>query len=99
MARLDIYRNASGNGYLLDLQTDLLAGLNTRVVVPLMLLSDAPPAASRLNPVFNIDGEQVVMVTQFLASVPESELRTPVANLRDKHTEVMDALDLLFIGF
>ena len=34
MARFDIYPNPVGAGYLLDIQADLLSGLNTRVVVP-----------------------------------------------------------------
>lgn len=42
MARFDIYPNPVGAGYLLDIQTDLLSGLNTRVVVPLMPVDTAP---------------------------------------------------------
>ena len=36
MAKYDVYPNPEGAGYLLDTQTDLLDGLNTRVVVPLL---------------------------------------------------------------
>lgn len=34
MARFDVYKNAGGSGYLLDVQADLLNHLNTRIVVP-----------------------------------------------------------------
>ena len=36
MARFDVYRNSAGEGFLLDVQADLLSYLNTRVVVPLL---------------------------------------------------------------
>ncbi|WP_438887671.1 CcdB family protein, partial [Bacillus cereus group sp. BC232] len=55
MARFDIFDNEGGGGYLLDVQSDLLGGLNTRVVVPLLPQSSAPPPAQRLNPVFSIE--------------------------------------------
>jgi len=54
MARFDIVDNEGGGGYLLDVQSDLLGGLNTRVVVPLLPQSSAPSPAQRLNPVFSI---------------------------------------------
>jgi toxin CcdB len=56
MARFDVYRNAGGTGYLLDVQSDLLRGFNTRVVVPLLPLTEFPKPAKRLNPVFEVEG-------------------------------------------
>ena len=99
MAKHDAYPNPSGTGYLLDVQTDLLDGLNTRIVVPLMLLDEAPTPAKRLNPVFQIGGQRVVMVTQFLAAVPISDLKTPVANLSGQFFDITNALDMVFQGF
>ena len=61
MARFDTYRFA--DGYLLDVQADLLDGLNTRMAVPLMPLETAPKPAERLNPLFTIEGSEYVMVT------------------------------------
>ena len=75
MSRFDIFENKDGGGYLLDVQSDLLSGLNTRVVVPLLPKSSAPSPAQGLNPVFNIEGQEVVMATQYMAAVPEGELR------------------------
>ena len=54
MARFDVHAYPSGDGYLLDVQADLLDHLNTRVVVPLLAKATAPKPASRLNPVFEI---------------------------------------------
>ncbi|MGX9573154.1 CcdB family protein [Mesorhizobium sp. f-mel] len=45
MARYDFYRRAEGDGYLLDVQADLLKSLNTRVVIPLM-----PPTGPGAGP-------------------------------------------------
>ena len=99
MAKYDVYAGLDGAGLLLDVQADLLDRLNTRVVVPLMPLQDAPKPAKRLNPVFAIDGSEYAMVTQFLSAVPRSVLREPVANLRDEFAAITDAIDMLTQGF
>jgi toxin CcdB len=99
MARFDVYENPGQAGYLLDVQADLLSGLNTRVVVPLMPLDQAPRPAARLNPVFTVARQRYVMVTQFLAAVPRSELSRPAASLAAQGHEIVDALDMLFVGF
>ena len=99
MKRFDVYKSSNGSGYLLDVQSDILSGLNTRVVVPLMLSSESPQPAGRLNPIFQINSETTVMATQFIAAVPESELKHRIINLNSFHHEITDALDMLFTGF
>lgn len=81
MARFDVYPSPDSASYLLDVQADLLADLNTRLVVPLMPVSAAPAPAKRLNPVFEIGSEHYVMVTQFLSAVPLSVLAAPVTTV------------------
>ena len=56
MARFDVYANRGGLGFLLDVQADLIARLNTRMVVPLLPLDAAPTPATRLNPIFEVLG-------------------------------------------
>ena len=99
MPRFAVFRNAEGIGYLLDVQADLLDHLNTRVVVPLLPLDVAPVAAKTLNPVFEVEGKAVVMVTQFLAAVPAQMLKNVVDSFEDRRDDVTSALDLLFQGF
>jgi len=99
MARFDVYLNPDGPGYLLDIQANFLEGLNTRVIAPLMERAKAPKSAKRLNPVFLIGDLEVVMVTQFLAAVPISVLKRPVATLEQRHDEIVDAIDMLMQGF
>ena len=99
MARFDVYANRSGAGYVLDVQADLIERLNTRVVVPLLLLDAAPATAHRLNPVFDVQGVEVSMVTQFMAAVPSSELTVPVATLNGQSDAIFAAIDFLHHGW
>ncbi|MBU0501168.1 MAG: CcdB family protein [Gammaproteobacteria bacterium] len=99
MARFDVFQNPGSGGYLLVVQSGLLDHLNTRVVVPLLPVEQAPLPARILNPVFEIDGERLVMVTQFMAAVPVAILRKPVTTLEHRHTDIVAAIDLLMQGF
>lgn len=99
MSRFAVYRNPDGDGYLLDVQADLLSHLNTRIVVPLLPRDVAPTPAKVLNPVFEVDGQSVVMATQFLAAVPKKMLSRVIANTENRRSEIKAALDLLFQGF
>ena len=99
MARYDLYPGLGRSEYVLDVQADLLSDLNTRIVVPLLNPADAPEPARGLNPTFSIGGSDYVMMTQFLAAVPCSQLKTPVGNLSNHHDEIMNAVDMIFLGF
>ena len=99
MAKFDVYRLRDGNGYLLDCQADLLSGLNTRFVVPLLPVDEAPAAAARLNPIFEIQGTSCVMVTQFAAAVPVSELKVRITSLGEHGFTIGNALDMLISGY
>jgi len=99
MARFDVYARPGGAGYVLDVQADVLRGLNTRIVVPLLPLAEAPEPAKRLNPVFEIGVEPHVMLTQFMAAVPRALLRSPIANLAEQDSAIMAALDMVLVGF
>jgi toxin CcdB len=99
MARFDLYRNPDGPDLLLDVQSDLMRDLNTRIVVPLMRRREAPKPAGRLNPVFDIDNTEFVMVTQFLAAIPVVELGNRSGNLAHEDVAITNALDMLFSGF
>ena len=99
MARFDAYANPDGPGALLDVQADLLEALNTRIVVPLLPQDHAPAPARLLNPIFEIDGEPLVMVTQFMAAVPRHILGQRMAQLAPQRDEITRALDIALSGF
>lgn len=98
MARYTVYRIDSG-AFVLDVQSNLLDDLATRIVIPLLPLAEAPEPARRLNPVFEIGNAPYVLVTQFLAAVPLPLLANPVADLSAHDTEISNALDMLLHGF
>jgi toxin CcdB len=102
MARFDVYLNrnpetSSYIPYLLDVQAELLDVLATRVVVPLYTLSSMPKPARHLNPVFEINGERLVLSTAELAGVPMGILgEVVVCNVASHRDKTIAALDFLF---
>ncbi len=99
MARYDVYINPQGSGFLLNVQSDLLEELTTRVVIPLLPQSENLKLPRRLNPLFVIDGKPYKMVTNLIAAIPLSELGQPRANFLNHHDDIVAALDMLFQGF
>lgn len=99
MPQHDVYPAPDGRGYLLDVQSDILEVLGSRVVVPLVPEGAAPVPSRGLNPLVEIGGERHVMVTQTLSAVPASALRGPVMNLSGRSAEITRALDMLVQGF
>jgi toxin CcdB len=99
MARFDVFRAQGGEGYLLDVQADHLAGLPSRVVVPLLRPRPELPAIADLNPMLRVAGEEVAMMTHYLTAVPKRELGAAVADLADQRDTITRALDLLLTGF
>jgi toxin CcdB len=101
MARFTVYPmpGKDGAGYVVDVQAELLAGLASRAVVPLLPHNIAPAPMHELNPVFEIAGKRHVMVTQAIAAISVRELKTPVLSLSERQDEIIRALDILFVGF
>ncbi len=99
MERFNVYPNLSGSGYLINVQADFMRPFNTRIVIPLLPLVEAPRPAKTLNPLFNIEGIQHSMVTQYMAAVPAKELKVAVFNVQNRHDDIVAAIDFLFHGF
>ena len=104
MPQFSVHRNTRPESkgavpYLLNVQSDLIEGLATRVVVPLY---PAPAMKGKtlktLTPVFSIEGKPYVMVTPQLAGVPTKLLGAVVADLSPRREEIIAALDLLITG-
>ena len=98
MARFDVFESASGKDLLLDCQANVLAALNTRIVVPLMRPDRAPTPGGRLNPSFEIGEARHIMVTQYAGAVEVGELGRKVTSLERHDREIMNALDFLLTG-
>ena len=99
MARFQLFGNPGSRGYLLDVQSDLIDIAKTRVVVPLLPARRTPPAIARLHPVFSIGGQDHVMATHLIATVPVSVLAEPRGDLSEHRDAITAALDMLFQGF
>ena len=99
MARFEVFQAKDGPFLLLDLQSDLLDGIKTRVVAPLFPVTDMYWQIGKLNPRFDIDGVTYVMATHRLGAVEAKELGSLVANLSDHADKILAATDFLFQGF
>lgn len=104
MAFLELYANPNPLSrtaipFLLDVQADLLASLETRVVVPLYARDAAPryPIA-RLTPVLEFQSQSYVAMIPELAGVARRDLGLAVGSLAEVRAEIIAALDLLFTG-
>jgi len=89
MAQFAVHRNPNPRTrhsvpYLLDVQTNLLEGLATRVVVPLVRADAGRIPAERLNPVFRIEGVKVHMSTAELAGVTGKTAPWPARPIRPR---------------
>ena len=104
MAQFDVHRNPNPATQgvfplLLDVQSDLMSGFETRVVVPLR-----PTAALKervigtLMPIMEIEGARYAMVTPQLAGIPRQQLGIKVAEVPHHRDAVIAALDLLITG-
>ena len=104
MAKFSVHRNKNPRTraeipFLLDVQSDLLDHLDTRVVVPLAKArSFGGPPSEALKPVFDIGGERCIMLTPMLAGISRKELGAEAASLIAKRFESVAALDVLISG-
>ena len=105
MAQFAVYRNKSPRTkavfpFLVDVQSDLLEPLNTRVVVP---LTKAPALTkkpvSHLTPEISFSGDRYVLMTPQLAGINRSELGPIAGTLAEERQAILAALDFLLTGF
>jgi toxin CcdB len=96
-----VYRNQGHHkgttSYLLDVQSNYLEGLNTRVVIPLRRPDTFPkaPLPMDLVPVFVIEGTECFLDTPRLAAIPLTELKNEMTSLAIYQSEISTALDRL----
>lgn len=85
--------------FLLDVQSDLLEDLGTRVVVPLCAAAGMKGKLIKtLTPVFEIEHEQYAMLTPQLAGISKQHMGAKIADLSPRRDEIIAALDLLITG-
>lgn len=85
--------------YLLDIQSNLLSELETRVVVPLYAATAMKgKILTVLTPVIEIEGRELVAMTPQLAGIAKKELGAEVADLTTYRNSIIAALDFLVTG-
>lgn len=105
MARFDVYPNlglhARTNAYLLDVQCELLDGMDSRLVIPLRDLERFSKVnlPTRLTPVFSIQGNAFLLQTPKMGAVPKRVLKSPVTSLATEQAQITAALEFLFQGY
>ena len=105
MSRFDVYPNPSSRTsevpYVLDVQSDLLADLDSRVVIPLRRLGVFAHVRlpQRMCPVLQVGDEHLLLETPKLAAIPRKLLKNPVQSLAAEQTLITAALDFVFQGY
>lgn len=105
MAQFSVYRNKNPRTkatfpLLVDVQSDLLDPLNTRVVIPMTkaaALTRKP--VSHLTPEVSFDGDRYVLMTPQLAGVGRAELGPHAGTLAEERQIILAAIDFLLTGF
>jgi toxin CcdB len=104
MAQYDVYPNPSPRSrdevpFLVDVQSDLLADLRTRLVMPLARTgANLTQAPRRLSPTFVVDGELLAVLPHLAAGIEARLLRKPVASLAMHAPVLRDAFDAVVSG-
>lgn len=103
MARFDLYANPDDEfreiaPYLLDVQSEHVGALPTRIVIPLRPLQRLAHSSkpSDLLPVFEIRSQKYFLDTPALGAVPRQRLSQFVGSLADRQETVFAALDRIF---
>ena len=104
MPQFSLYRNRNRASrvrfpLLLDVQSDLLEPLATRVVVPLTPAAPARARAMRmLTPILKFDGKDYLMLTPQIAGIAARDLGPIAGSLASHRDSIVAAVDFLLAG-
>ena len=103
--QFDVYMNPSelskgAYPFLVDIQSKLIAELSTRIVIPLGKLDHfSNVALPHLTPVVEYKGEEFLLLTPQISSVPNKVLQSPVGSLAHMRSLIIASLDFAVSGF
>ena len=103
MKQFDVYTNTDSDTnqaypYFVDVQTELLDALNSRVVIPLTTALPDKGLPNNICPKVEIDGEQHYLLTYQITTVSSSFLRKHECSLLLNRTDIINSLDFLISG-
>jgi len=102
--QFDVYDNPSSRmrdqyPFVVDIQSNLLSSLATRMVVPLAVTSlAAKEVPQRLCPAFTVRRKSLMLVPFEAAPLDKRLLKTEVASLRDHAGDIIAAMDAVMSG-
>lgn len=104
MSQFNLYRNSDKSTserypFFVDVQSDFLEALNTRLVIPLTPISFlSGKAPNNLCPIFELPEGSYALLTHQMTSVPMNILNSPVGHLRAFRDEIIAAIDFVITG-
>ncbi|WP_022976560.1 CcdB family protein [Nevskia ramosa] len=102
MAQFDVHAVPAADAdyapYLVELQSDLVSGLDTALVAPLVRRADAGPIVHHLNPVIRFGDDELVLRIGELVSLPRTVLGRKVGSIKSDREALMAAIDVIFFG-
>jgi toxin CcdB len=105
VAQFAVYKNKNPRTkstfpFLVDVQSDLLEPLHTRVVIPLTKVAGlARKPVSHLTPTLTFDGNAYVLMTPQVAGIARTDLGTQAGSLDEERQTIVAAIDFLLTGF
>lgn len=100
MARFDVHRDrVRPDLALLLIQSDLMDGLATRLVIPMIPDSEFEGFMRGLHLFANVADERYVVATHLMAAVRRQQVGPRIGSLADRSFEIVGAIDFLLQGF
>ena len=103
MSDFRIYENKSATSdnypFLIDVQSELLSALETRLVIPLIRIEEMDRRSIRnLNPLIMIGGKKYLAMTQQMAAIPKGILGNIGETVEFSRGEILNSIDFLVTG-
>ena len=102
--QFDVFENPSPRmrdvyPYVVDVQSDLLSSLATRMMVPLAVTTLAEKdLPRRLCPVITVNDKSLMLVPFEAAPLDKRLLRTEITSVRERSHEIIAAMDSVLSG-
>jgi len=102
--QFDVYANPSPRmrdvyPYVVDVQSDLLSALATRMVVPLAFTTLAAKDLPRqLCPVITVNDKPLMLVPFEAAPLDKRLLKAEIASIQDRSHQIIAAMDAVLCG-
>lgn len=102
--QFDVYENTDQDTnkiypFFIDIQTNLLDTLNSRVVIPLTPTTSMDKKyPENLCPLIQFEGKEFALLAHQLTSVPLSLLKKKSQSAQSARSEIMAAIDFLVTG-